>query len=48
MEFAFANETDVANFYGRVQSSRVRLPQGVAEGRILDSKLIAKNIVVRH
>jgi hypothetical protein len=48
VEFAFANETDVANLSWRVLSSRVWLPQGVAESMILDRKLIAKDVIVCH
>ena len=48
VKFALANETDVTNLNGRVLISRVRLPQGIAEGRMCDCELIAKSVIVCH
>jgi hypothetical protein len=36
MEFAFANETNVADFYSRIKLARAWFPQGIPVGRKLE------------
>ena len=53
MEFASANETNVADLYGRVMFPGAAfpgawLPQGVPVGRTLCGQLLAEGVVVSH
>ena len=46
VEFALANETDIAYLYGRIESPRIWHPQGVSMRSILDCDFFAVNVVV--
>ena len=48
VESAFADETNIANLHGTIQSRRTRLPQGMTVRRILGCKMSAKDVVVGH
>jgi hypothetical protein len=48
VEFAFANETDIANFYCRIKFPWAWFPQGVPVGRVLDRELLTESVVVSH
>ena len=48
MEFAFANETDIANFYCGIKFPWAWFPQGVPVGRVLDRELLAESVIVGH
>jgi len=48
MEFAPANETNIADFYGRRKWTWAWFPQGIPIGRIFDRKPLAENVVVSH
>jgi hypothetical protein len=48
MEIASADETDIANVHGPIWVPRTRPPQGMSVRRILDCKLIAKDVEVGH
>ncbi len=45
MEFPFPNETDIANLDGEI-STWTWIPERVSEGRILDGKMVTKDVVV--
>jgi hypothetical protein len=48
VEFAHAYETDVADFHGPSRVIWTWVPQGMSVGRIPDSKLFSKDVVVSH
>ena len=48
MEFAIANETNVANLHRLIRVPWTWLPQSMSVQRIFDGKLFAKNIAVGH
>ena len=48
VEFAHAYETDVADFHGPIRVIWTWVPQGMSVGRIPDSKLFSKDVVVSH
>ena len=48
VEFASAYETNVTELHGPIRVPRVRLPQGMPKRRILDCKLIPKDVEVGH
>jgi len=48
VEFAHAYETDVADFHGPIRVIWTWVPQGMSVGRIPNSKLFSKDVVVSH
>jgi hypothetical protein len=48
MEFPPAYETDIADLHGPIWVPWIWLPQCMSERRILECKLVAKDVVVGH
>jgi hypothetical protein len=47
-KLAFANETDVTDFYSRIKSPWTWLPQSMSVCRIFQPELVAEDIIVGH